>query len=133
VARLYEQQARLTREPQVRDERLQRAEQQITSVAQQSDAAPAHFAALIQFLIRHKRRDEATAWLDRLETQVQAMPKEDAGVLALVVQLQLQHESPRRTEKWLAKLESIDSTPLRALALKELTEAEAADRRYNRL
>jgi tetratricopeptide (TPR) repeat protein len=46
------------------------------------------------------------------------MPKEDAGVLALVVQLQLQHESPGRTEKWLAKLESIDPTPLRALALK---------------
>jgi tetratricopeptide (TPR) repeat protein len=118
LARLYEQQARLSRDTQVREERLKKAEQLLVGIAQQTEAAPSHVSALIQFLIRHDRKHEATAWLDRLETQVQAMPTDDPAVLALLVQLQLLHGSAQRSEKWVSKLEVIDPTPLRALSLR---------------
>jgi cellulose synthase operon protein C len=118
LARLYEQQARLRHDANGRGERLRKSEQQLVSVAQLSDAAPSHVGALIQFLIRQDRRHEATVWLDRLETRVQSMPTDDPAVVALLIQLQLQHQSPQRAEKWVAKLETIDTIPLRALALR---------------
>lgn len=121
LARLYEQQGRLARDEMAREERLKKAEQQLVNVAQHSDAVPAHVGALVQFLIRQERKHEATAWLDRLETRVQAMPTEDPAAVALLIQLVLQHGSPKRAEKWVAKLESTDPSPLRAMALRVQT------------
>src|SRR5207237_10049 len=118
LARLYEQQARIARDAAVARERLKRAEEQLTTVAQRLEAEPAHLAALVQFLIRQQRKDDAATWLDRMETRIAAMPKDDPAALALLVQVQLRNGTPRRAEKWLKKLELIDPTPLRALTLR---------------
>ena len=119
VARLYEQQADSdSRATNRENERLRRAEQQLTSVAQQSDAVPCAsggFDSVSSCGTSDGTRQRPG--LIRLETQVQAMPKDDAGVSGPVIQLQLQHGSPRRAEKWIAKLEKIDPTPVRALGL----------------
>src|SRR5439155_21438918 len=59
LARLYEQQSRLIKEKGASSERLKRAEEQILAIAQRPEAEPAHLAAMIQFLVRHDRKELA--------------------------------------------------------------------------
>jgi tetratricopeptide (TPR) repeat protein len=118
LSRLYEQQARLAREPQARTERLEAAEQQLKDLVVKADASAMHLSALVQFYQRQQRSDDAAIWLDRLDTLVLAMPKDDPATLTLLVQLYLQQELPQKAEKWVVKLEKVDSTSLRTLAIR---------------
>lgn len=118
LARLYEQQALVATSEDARKERLLKAERQLVELSSGGTAQPAHVALLVQFLIRHGRRGDASQWLDTLERQVAGMPRPDPAVIALLVQVLLQHGSPGRTERWLARLEEIDPVPLRPVLLR---------------
>ena len=121
LARLYEQQAQTAASDDARRERLLKAERQLVELCSQPEAQAAHLALLVQFLLRHGRRADAGAWLDKMEQRVGAAPKPDPALISLLVQVQLQHGSPGRAEPWLARLEEVDPVPLRPLLLRAQT------------
>jgi tetratricopeptide (TPR) repeat protein len=117
LARLYEQQARGTDDPQAVRTQLQRAEQELATIVERPDVDPAQLAAFIQFLIRHDKSEEAKPWLTKLESRVDALPTDDPNSLALLIETQIFAGAAERSEKWLKRLAEVDPNPLRPLAL----------------
>lgn len=118
LAQVYEQQSRIAANAADRDDRLKAGEEQLRQVGQDAAATPMQQAALIQFYLRHDRKSEAAAALDQLDRKVEAAAKKDASIVGVLAALWLQQGSPQRAEKWLTTFESVETNPLRVLALK---------------
>jgi tetratricopeptide (TPR) repeat protein len=118
LARLYERQAQSSDDDATIQARLELAQRELTGLADRAEANPSHLAAIIQFLKRHEKSSEAASWLTKLENRVSSLPKNDPNSVALLLQMQIQLGSVDRSEKWLNKLDEIDSSRMRPLALR---------------
>jgi tetratricopeptide (TPR) repeat protein len=124
LAQLYERQAQVIDDGALETEKWKAAERQLELAADGDSVPPASIAAVIQFLARHDRKDEAAVWLDKLEAAVERLPKQSPDMVALVTQMQVLVGATERSEKWLALLENDETNGLRPLALRVQIEVQ---------
>ena len=98
--------------------RFEAARQLLNSLAARPDSEPLHLAALIGFLLRHDRRDEAGMWLDKLEDRLAAAPRDKAEAIGQLISLRLQHGSAASCGPWLDRLTKLQTNPVQLLALR---------------
>jgi tetratricopeptide (TPR) repeat protein len=118
LAQLYEQQAKTLDNSKAATGRLDLAEQQLKLLAERPEPNPTHLALFVQFLARRHQDADAATWLKRLETRVNELPKDDASAIALLVETQLKMNAAASAERWIARLDKLEPTALRPVALR---------------
>lgn len=118
LAQLYEQQSRKIVSLQDASARLKDARRQLVTLAAREEPHPSHLIALIEFLLRNDQSDEATSWIEKLESLVLASKKPDLALMSRIVELRIKHGSFAQCDKWLQRLHSDSVDQLRPLLLR---------------
>ena len=113
LARLYENQARSTSDPEESAAKRALARKQLFAAASATEPETGHVMSLVDFLLRNNELEAGTKWLDKLQALLRSRPRDNPQSVADLVELMLKHGRPDLCSEWLDRLADTDVNPMR--------------------